>query len=194
MNDQTKIAVTGEITAKFYRQENKLAQRWNSLIEKLITLARLSGRQKMAHWLFSTVYLPGVQTNEDFHKNVICNVGFNQVCQALAGDLGAIDIAINKMLLGTGATGSAAATDTQLQTETYRNDTASGANSSNICYVTAFFTQTEVTGTFTEFGNAIRGTGTANSGYLWSHLKGLNWVKDSVTTLTIDCKYTFTSV
>ena len=194
MHDTMQIGVRGEITAKFYRQENKTAQRWNGWIENFIHLARISNRRKLAKWLFETLYLPGQLVNTDEHKNVICNAGFNRVCQGISGDLGAVTLAINKMLLGTGATGSAAASDTQLQTETYRNDTASGANSSNIAYVTAFFTQAEVTGTFTEFGNVIGGTGSANTGYLWSHLKGLNWVKDGVTTLTIDCKYTFQSV
>ena len=97
------------------------------------------------------------------------------------------------MVLGTGI-GSATTNDTQLITETYRNDTASGTHADNVAYLTAFFTQTEVVGTFKEFGNVIAGTGSANTGSLWSHLAGLNWVKDNVTTLTIDCKYTFNSV
>lgn len=189
-----KINVRGDITARFYRQENKWAKKWNRMLEVLMLLAAESGRLRFRAWLFENLYLIGKLTAIDEHKNVICNAGFNQVCQAIGGDLGAVDIKINKALLGTGVTGSAAASDTQLETETYRNDMASHANSSNIAYVTAFFTQTEVTGTFKEFGNAIRGTGTANSGYLWSHVKGLNWAKDNVTTLTIDCKYTFASV
>lgn len=183
--DHTKVEVTGEITAKAYRQTDPILNKWNRFVEYLM-LVFPSVKQS----LFK-LYAKGELVWADEQKNVICKAGFARVTGALANDLTLTYI--NKMLLGTGV-GSATANDTQLITETYRNDTASGTHADNICYLTAFFTQTEVTGTFKEFGNVIGGTGSANTGYLWSHLAGLNWVKDNVTTLTIDCKYTFQSV
>ncbi len=183
--DHTQIQIKGEITTKAYRQTNPLLNRWNRFVEHLMEVLPYARAR-----LFK-LYAKGDLIWVDDKNNVICKAGFARVTGALANDLTLTHI--NKCLLGTGI-GSATANDTQLITETYRNDTASGTHADNIAYLTAFFTQTEVTGTFKEFGNVIGGTGSANTGYLWSHLAGLNWVKDNVTTLTIDCKYTFQSV
>ena len=137
-------------------------------------------------------YILGALVKEDYHKNVICNDGFNALTKILTGDF-TYTGEINKALLGTGS-GTLAATNTTLFTEAYRNDQASGTDSSNIAYLTAYFTETEVTGTFTEFGNCIDGTGTADTGQLWSHIDSLNWVKDNTTVLVVSQKYTFASV
>lgn len=181
---ETKIQVTGEITAKFYDQKTiTKVQRWiNYYILKLRKL----------HPRFMRWYQLGNLLSTDVHKNVICNAGFNAICRRLANDTTYTGI-INKMLLGTGTT-TAAAADTQLATEAYRNATASGTASANIAYLTAYFTEAECSGTYKEFGNVIDGTGSANTGQLFSHLAGLTWVKTSVVVLVVDCKYTFASV
>jgi len=137
-------------------------------------------------------YILGRLVNEQRRFNVICNVGFNALIRRLVGDV-TYTGHLNKALLGTGA-GTAVAGDTQLINEAYRNDMASGTDNNNIVLLTAFFTETECAGTFTEFGNVIDGGAGANTGRLWSHLTGLNWVKDSNTVLVISQKYTFTSV
>jgi hypothetical protein len=137
-------------------------------------------------------YKNGKELWRDVHKNVICKAGFNAVTKRLAGVTTYTGI-INKMLLGTGV-GTAGVNDTQLITESYRNDTASGTDDNNIAYLTAYYSEAECSGTYTEFGNVIDGTGTANTGKLWTHLTGLNWVKDNLTTLVVSCKYTFASV
>jgi hypothetical protein len=188
MNSKEQITIKGEITARAYRQANVLLNIINGFVEEFMKL-----NPKLRRWLFDNIYFKGQLVNVYQHKNVICNAGLARVAGGLVPSSGVTLGVINKMLLGTGV-GSATATDTQLITETYRNDTASGTYAGNICYLTAFFTQAEVTGTFKEFGNVIGGTGSANTGYLWSHLTGLTWAKDSVTTLTVDCKYTFASV
>lgn len=91
--------------------------------------------------------------------------------------------------LGSGSTTPANA-DTQLTTETYRNSIASITNAANVAYATAFFSATEVSGTFAEAGIFSNGTGTANSGILISHVL-VSITKSSSVTLTLDWSLTF---
>ena len=194
MQINSNVKVTGEITAEFFDQTTLL--KWENLFNGFL----LSLRQtKMPRWIrkyynkfFQKLYRLGKKKRIDVHKNVICNAGFNAITKLLIGDT-TYSGEINKALLGSGIIGSASASDTTLETEEYRNDIASATESSNIAYLTAFFTEAETSGTFTEFGNAIDGTASVDTGQLWSHLKGLNWVKDTSTALVIYCKYTFAS-
>lgn len=95
---------------------------------------------------------------------------------------------INYTTLGTG-TNAPANADTQLQTETYRKAVASQTNASNVAYCTAFYTAEEVSGTFREAGMVINGTGTANSGTLFSRV-AINITKSTSETLTVDYSIT----
>jgi hypothetical protein len=174
----------GDITAKFYNQ-SKLSKKdrlFNGLIAKLRPM--FPGIMRF--------YILGDLVQEQRRFNVICNGGFNALIKRLVGDV-TYTGHINKALLGTGS-GTASASDTQLITEDYRNDMASGTDNSNAVILTAFFTETECSGTYTEFGNVIDGDGNPNTGKLWSHLTGLNWAKDNNTVLVISQKYTFISV
>ncbi|OQB06784.1 MAG: hypothetical protein BWY21_01899 [Parcubacteria group bacterium ADurb.Bin216] len=186
LNTQEKAGVTGELTAIWRKQDNPVLRQWNKTLESLNRSGLISRKRmyELGFW--------GKEVKREKVKNVICKAGFNAVCRRLADDTTYTGI-INKALLGTGTT-TATANDTKLETETYRNDIASGTAGDNIAYLTAFFSESEVTGTFTEFGNCIDGTGSADTGRLWSHKTGINWVKDGVTSLTVDCKYTFASV
>lgn len=96
----------------------------------------------------------------------------------------------NYVALGTNTTAPANA-DTQLGTETYRNAVASRTSSSNIAYITGFFTAAETTGTFRECGLFVAGTGSANSGTLLSHV-AINITKGGTETLTLDWSLTIT--
>ena len=182
MEVQENLGIKGEITARFYDQRTLLF--WQNWINKIIN--KLPRK-------YMRFYKLGKLTKTDKHKNVLCNNGLNAICKLLTNDT-TYSGYINKMLLGTGTTGSAAATDTTLETETYRNGTGSGTDDSNITYLTAYFTETECSGTYTEFGNMIDGEAGADTGRLWSHLKGLNWVKDTSTVIVVSCKYTLASV
>ncbi len=91
---------------------------------------------------------------------------------------------LNKAVLGSG-TNTPATTDTQLQTETYRNDIASKSNAANLAYATAYFNPTETTGTYREAGIVVDGTGVANTGVLVSRV-AINITKSSSQTLTLD--------
>lgn len=185
MKDKTKIIIRGEITARFFRQTNPLMIKWNRFVEIVVkVLPQYRG------WILKHFYSFGELVRVDKRTNVICNAGLARVTGGLANDLTLANI--NYMALGTGAP-TPAVGDIKLATESYRNATASATHSGGICYATAYYTQTEVTGTFTEFGNFIEGSASADSGYIWSHIASISWVKDSVTTLTVDQKYVFTS-
>ena len=180
-NDKQKIKITGEITARAYNQKtlNPLQRLWN----KLVIAFELNKKR----W-----YILGELIWVDERTNVICNAGLNAICKRLHGDT-TYTGEITKMALGTG-TPTPAVGDVKLATESYRNDTASGTSSTNIAYLTAYYTEAECNGTYTEFGNFIDGGAGADTGQLWSHTAGFSWVKDATTVLVVDTKYTFASV
>lgn len=91
---------------------------------------------------------------------------------------------VNKIAIGTG-TNSPAAGDTQLQTETFRKDTASANSVSNVATVTAFYTAAETSGTFREAGLFMGGTASANTGTLLSRV-AINITKTTAQTMTIE--------
>ena len=108
---------------------------------------------------------------------------------AIANNLTAVSpspasLLVNYVALGSNATTPANA-DTTLGTETYRNAIASRTNSSNIAYLTGFFSATETSGTYREVGLFINGTGSADSGTLFSHA-AVNITKSTSETLTVD--------
>jgi hypothetical protein len=182
-NISTNVLYRGEITARFYDQSslNWFDRKSNEWLSKMRTrFPRLM-----------RYYRLGKLIRQDKHKNVICNAGFNKVCHAL-GDNNSHNLYINKMALGTGA-GTPAAADVALYTEAYRNDTASATDAANVVYLTAYYTEIECNGTYTEFGNFIGGGAGADSGSLWSHIAGLNWVKSNTIVLVVSCKYTHVS-
>lgn len=94
------------------------------------------------------------------------------------------NLLINYIALGSG-TNTPATSDTQLQTEVYRNEVASISKSGRVVYITGFFNETEVTGTFREAGLFAGATATANSGNIASRI-AVNITKSSSETLTID--------
>ena len=188
MEINQNVKVKGEITAKFYDQSvlsfgKKLVNKWINFVVKKGWKDRK---------FLTDHYILGRLKQVSVNKNIICNAGFEIVCKRLAGtEIGTGEI--NKMALGTG-TAVAAVANVKLVAESYRNDTASGVGSANVAYVTAYFTEDEVSGTFKEFGNFINGTAGADSGYLWSRITGITWQKDNVTTLVVDMKYSFASI
>lgn len=118
------------------------------------------------------------------YDNIIPTVGRTLIANNLTDATPDNSMLLNKAAVGTG-TNTPVNGDVQLQTETYRNDLASKTNSSNIAYATAFFTATEVTGTFREAGIFANATATANSGVLFSRV-AINITKTNTQTLTLD--------
>lgn len=170
--------IEGEITSYIHRQDNTLCQLWNFGLRFLNDLGFISRKTLEKN------YLKGKFIRADRQKNIIADVGFAVLTAVLAEEYGSIG-AIDEMALGDGV-GSPAVGDTALFNEVYRNGKASSVHSSNIAIVTAFYTEVEVSGTFTEFGNFIDTT------EMWSHVN-VAWTKTAAETLTVQCKYTLTN-
>ena len=183
MNIEHKTQVVGEITAKCYDQSS-LSPVWK-LYNKIVSRIFKDPAKRKRYYKF------GELKWSDKKFNVVCNTGFEVIGQILVGTYASAG-EINYCALGTGTT-TPTASDTALETETYRNATASGTASSNVTYITAFYTETETSGTFEEFGNFIDGTSTADSGKLWTHVLTGGWTKTTTDALVVDCKYTFSS-
>ena len=184
-----QAGVRGEFTAEFFDQRTLSAKEslHNQRLSDRFALGLISRQEMLDGYFF------GKKFAQDYRKNVITSVGFNAAAvKRMVGDT-TYTGKINKALMGNGV-GAATSADTQLISEVYRNDVLSGSEDGNICYLTIVFTEAEVTGTFTEFGNCIDGTAAANTGALFSHLAGLNWVKDANTAIVISGKYTFASI
>lgn len=118
------------------------------------------------------------------YTNIVPTVGRTMLANNLTSASPTNTPLINYVGLGTG-TNTPANGDTTLQTETYRNAVASRTNSSNIAYVTGFFSAVETSGTFREAGIFSNASGTANSGILVSRV-AINVTKSTSETLTID--------
>ena len=123
-------------------------------------------------------------------ENLIPTVGRAALANWLTnGSPSPASLRLNYTALGTNNTAPANA-DTQLGTETYRKAIASETSANNVAYCTAFYTASEVSGTFYEAGVFMNATATANSGTLFSHV-AVSIIKDLLTTLTIDYTITF---
>lgn len=142
------------------------------------------------HWRF---ILRDAKTGEIIkvleYANLIPTVGRTAIANHLTASSPTLDsLRINYTALGSG-TNAPANGDTTLQTETIRKTTASGTNSNNVAYVTAFYTADEANGTHREAGLFIEGTATVDSGTLFSRV-AINITKTSTQTLTIDTTIT----
>lgn len=117
-------------------------------------------------------------------SNLVPTVGRAMIANNLTDATPTNAMRINYVALGSNVAAPANG-DTTLGTETYRNEVASETNSDNIAYVTGFFTALEVDGTFKEAGLFSDGTGTVDTGVLFSHV-AIDVTKSDTETLTID--------
>lgn len=151
-------------------------------LEERFIKARDAGKMELANQLIRRL-------NKKFgHEpividNLIPTIGRSAFAKRLCGDT-TYTGTVNYVLLGTGST-APANSDTQLTTETYRRLIFSATPVNNIAYITGVFTAAEVSGTFAEVGLVIDGTGTVNTGQLYSHALAAI-TKSAIQTLTID--------
>lgn len=122
--------------------------------------------------------------------NLIATAGRSVFAERLA-DGDTYTGAITHGALGDDTT-TPANTDVALGNETDRFATASAEFDDNIAYIDFFIAAGTATGTHEEFGNFIDGTGTTDSGQLWSHILTGGWVKGAGDSFFISCQYTFT--
>lgn len=133
----------------------------------------------------------------DYHKkafvkehcieNLVPTVGKSVIAQRLAGT-NTYSGNINYFVLGSN-TAVPALGDTQLGTETYRQLYTDRSYISNVAYLSCFIVAGSATGTHYEVGVVIDGTGTANTGQLFSHA-AISQTKSALNSLTIDASFT----
>lgn len=118
------------------------------------------------------------------YENLITQKAWEMIANNFTNAAPTYSMLINKAVLGTGTT-APATSDTQLQTEVYRNNPASKSNLLNVASITAYFNATETSGTYREAGLVVDGTGAINTGLLVSHV-AINITKTTSQTLTLD--------
>jgi hypothetical protein len=162
----------------------------NKILDKMIEIKAKVFDQFVISGVY-TFTLKNIHTGEKkvfTKKNLITNAGKNYILKRLGADQFVPGMRFSHCALGTGTT-APTINDTQLQTEIYRNNMASASDNINVGYWSAFYTATETTGAYKEFGIFINGTSTANSGTLFSRVS-INITKSNVESLTIDYQLT----
>jgi len=124
-------------------------------------------------------------------ENITTTVGRSIIIQRLAG-FTTYSGTVNYGALGSSPT-TPSVGDTQLGTETYRKALSGGTFASNVAYLENFYTASEVSGTFEEYGFFIDGNAGANTGQLFNHFVGTQ-IKTTLQTLNVQSIITLSSV
>jgi len=135
-----------------------------------------------------TEKLAKFQVGEKIVRNIVVTAGRSVLAQRLANTTTYTGV-INYGALGTASTAPTNA-DTQLGTEVFRKTVASASFTTNNAFIDFFFTAADCNGTYNEFGTFIDGSGTANSGQMFTHALTGGWTKTSTETMTVSCQYT----
>ena len=123
------------------------------------------------------------------YHNVLTMDFFEMIMDNLTNSTPTNDVLLSHALLGDDAT-AVTENDHKLGNEVYRNPIASKTKVGNVAYVTAFFTQTEISGTFKEAGIVCDGSDWEggdgkDTGILASHVN-IDVTKTTAQKLTID--------
>lgn len=187
LQEQTKII--GIHTFRCYDLSSPEAKRLEENIQHHITLrGSMPTDAYQARWDMFMHELQQYMTKEKVIKNLITTVGRSVLAQRLANTTTYTGI-INYGALGSSST-AVANGDTQLGTEVFRKVVASASYSTNTAFIDFFYSKADTNGTYQEFGTFIDGTGTANSGQIFTHALTGGWTKTSSESMTVSCQYT----
>lgn len=126
-------------------------------------------------------------------ENLICTNGRAAVAGRLANITTYTGI-INYGAVGTSTT-DPAVSDTQLGTEIARTTVATSSQSTSTAYINFLFNMASFNGTAYEFGTFIDGSGTVNTGRIWTHLEPVGgWAKSNLQSMVVACTYPLTYV
>lgn len=128
------------------------------------------------------------KSDESVVENITTTVGRTVLARRLSGNT-AYSGTVNYTALGDDNT-AAGVGDATLGNETYRKALSSGTYLANVAYIETFFSATEVTGTFEEYGMFIDGGAGADTGQLFNRFTEQK-VKTSVQTLNVQSIVTF---
>lgn len=182
-----KGTITGELVISVY---NTMTAKGHALEQEILALIdgpRFAGYREK--------YLSLVKEMRDLFlvreykvTNLIATEGRAVIAQRLANDTTYTGI-INYGALGSSATAPTNG-DTQLTTEVFRKVVASTSDTTNQAFIDFFYSKTDTDGTYEEFGTFIDGTGSADTGQLFTHALTGGWVKSASESLTVSVTYT----
>mgnify|MGYP006863458655 CR=1 FL=1 len=187
MQEENKVKIEGIIRS--FRLRGDIDEKTEYLGRNVLDMIRESIKTNNAQ-LMAFLMAQGLVLGHTEQQNLITTVGRTVLARLLSGDA-TYSGEINYGALGTSST-AVANSDTTLGTEVYRKIASSQTYSDNISYVDFYYTATETTGTYEEFGNFIDGTASVDTGQLWSHIVTGGWVKSGTESLFISCQYTIT--
>lgn len=197
MNKETPTAKGTHIITTCDMRD-KRAQRLERLLEEvrikreallkmgLATTEKLQELWLEYHWYLEQLHKRFI-VNQIVVENITTTVGRSVLAQRLAGITTYTGI-VNYGALGT-SNAAPAVGNTTLGTETYRKALSSGTYSSNIAYLENFYTASEVTGTFEEYGFFIDGNGSANTGQLFNRFTS-TVIKSATESLNVQSTIT----
>lgn len=171
---------------------SRAVREYEDILETMKTYERI--KQRMPHALLQALLNKyHTAANAVVHEvtNLIPTAGRSVLAQRLAGTT-TYSGTVNYMAVGSG-TAAPANGDTTLGSEAYRQTLSSSTYTNHVAYLSCFIAAGDATGTHTEAGLFIDGTGSADTGQLFSHVKfSAAIVKGALNTLTLDATLTFT--
>lgn len=184
--------ILGIHTFRAYDMSSFEAQMIELKIKALIKVRGMFADQSQYRKMYLDLVkkLEKFMTREKVVKNLITTVGRSVLAQRLANTTTYTGI-INYGALGSSSTAVANA-DTQLGTEVFRKVVASSSYTTNVAFIDFFYAKADTNGTYQEFGTFIDGTGTVNSGQMFTHALTGGWTKSSSESMTVSAQYTIT--
>lgn len=169
MRSKQAMNVEREILEFLKYSADERTKRWNEYQQMVKEMNRFKVREYLA-------------------TNIVVTVGRSVIAQRLANILTYTGV-INYGALGSSST-AVNNSDIKLGTEVFRKIVASTSFTTNVAFIDFFYSKADTNGTYQEFGSFIDGTGTVDTGQLFSHVLTGGWIKASSESMTVSCQYT----
>ena len=176
----------------FQSKKRRLSIEQENLLEQIATISGKSKR--FLHELWEDYRYHVERLERKFKKrdlileNVTTTIGRGVLAQRLGGDT-TYTGTVNYTALGSDNT-AADVSDATLGTEVYRKAISSGTDAANIAYLETFFSASETSGTYEEYGNFIDGAAGADTGQLFNRFVS-SITKSLTETLNVQSIITF---
>lgn len=159
---------------RFLQQANALIEKHNAMI-RIEYLDAVKELERIA------------KVREYTRKNKIAEAGRAAVIGRLVNITTYTGI-INYGTLGTSST-AFSNSQTQLVAEVFRKTAASSSQTTKTGFIDFFYSKADTNGTYQEFGTAIDGTASANTGQLFTRMLTGGWTKSASESMTVACQY-----
>lgn len=175
-------------------------KKWSGKITATRFLIEGEEAEKLQTMLANAVEIPFSEFDKSFTKlKELCQFK-EEVCynQIVASGREVFSRRLNNELTYTGVinygllgTGSAAVNDadTVLDNEVKRKAVATRSRVGNTITLRFFFSKSDISGTFPEFGTVIDGTASVDTGQLFNRALTGGWVKSSLEALTVTVQF-----